>query len=81
VLARLARAEVRLRDQRAPAAPGDRVGDLAGALGRRAVRQQDRRALRGERLGDGTADPAARSGYDRAQAFQPAWPRGFSRRV
>jgi hypothetical protein len=60
-LAGFARAEIGLSDERPLA---DRVSDLARALGRRAVREQDDGALGREGLGDGAADAAARAGDD-----------------
>jgi hypothetical protein len=70
-LAAVARCEVGLEDERAPAARRDRVGDRARTLGRGAMREQDDGSLGGIRLCDGTADPAARAGDDGMQTVQP----------
>jgi hypothetical protein len=52
----------------------DRLSDLARALGRGAMRDQDGRALGRIGLGDGASDPAARAGDDGAQAVEPDYP-------
>jgi hypothetical protein len=78
-LAGLAGPQVGLADVRAAAAGRDRLGDLARALGRAAVRDQYHGSLSGEGLGDGAADPAARPGHNGVQAGEPACPGGWLR--
>src|SRR5262249_25092700 len=74
-LACLARAEGGLHHQGASVACRDRVSDRACALGRRPVRQQDRRALGREGLSDGAANPAARARHHYVEAVESA--RGY----
>ena len=69
-LARVARREIGLADERAAAARRDRVGDLARTVGGVAVREQHDGSLGRICLGDGAADPAARAGDDGVQALQ-----------
>ena len=71
---KVARREVGLAHEGAPAVRRDRVRDLVRAFAGVAVREQHHGALGGIRLGDGTPDPAARAGHDGMQTGQPAGP-------
>jgi hypothetical protein len=58
-------------------ARADRVGDLARAVLRCAMREQYDGSLGGVRLGDRAPDPAARPGDDGVQTQQPTRPGRF----